>query len=63
MVNTILAKRVNHIVAKGDHSVWPKGAKSHGFSTIHKELKKRIIHQDSDEQTEVSLPSNEDAAE
>ena len=33
MVNTILAKRVNHIVAKGDHPVWPKGAKSHGFST------------------------------
>ena len=32
MVNTILAKRVNHIVAKGDHPVWPKGAKSHGFS-------------------------------
>ena len=34
MVNTILAKRVNHIVAKGDHPVWPKGAKSHGFSNI-----------------------------
>lgn len=33
MVNTILAKRVNHIVAKGDHSVWPKGSKSRGFST------------------------------
>lgn len=32
MVNTILAKRVNHIVAKGDHPVWPKGSKSHGFS-------------------------------
>ena len=34
MVNTILAKRVNHIVAKGDHPVWPKGSKSHGFSTM-----------------------------
>ena len=33
MLNTILAKRVNHIVAKGDHPVWPKGSKSHGFST------------------------------
>ena len=37
MVNTILAKRVNHIVAKGDHPVWPKGSKSHGFS-IHCEI-------------------------
>ena len=25
VVNTILAKRVNHIVAKGDNPVWPKG--------------------------------------
>lgn len=32
MVNTILAKRVNYIVAKGDHPVWPKGSKSRGFS-------------------------------
>ena len=32
MVNTILAKRVNHIVAKGDNPVWPKGSKSRGFS-------------------------------
>ena len=32
MVNTILAKRVNHIVAKGGHPVWPKGSKSRGFS-------------------------------
>ena len=35
MVNTILAKRVNHIVAKGDNPVWPKGSKSRGFSTHH----------------------------
>ena len=34
MVNTILAKRVNYIVAKGDHPVWTKGSKSHGFSKI-----------------------------
>ena len=34
MVNTILAKRVNYIVAKGDHPVWPKGSKSHGFSNL-----------------------------
>jgi hypothetical protein len=32
VVNTILAKRVNHIVAKGDIPVWPKGSKSRGFS-------------------------------
>ena len=32
MVNTILAKRVNHIVAKGGNPVWPKGSKSRGFS-------------------------------
>ena len=34
MVNTILARRVNHIVAKGDNPAWPKGAKSRGFSTM-----------------------------
>lgn len=34
MVNTILAKRVNHIVAKGDNPAWPKGAKSRGFSNM-----------------------------
>ena len=33
MVNTILARRVNHIVAKGDSPAWPKGSKSRGFST------------------------------
>ena len=33
MVNTILARRVNHIVAKGGNPVWPKGSKSRGFST------------------------------
>ena len=32
MVNTILARRVNHIVAKGGNPVWPKGSKSRGFS-------------------------------
>lgn len=32
MVNTILAKKVNHIVAKGGNPVWPKGSKSRGFS-------------------------------
>ena len=34
MVNTILARRVNHIVAKGGNPVWPKGSKSRGFSTL-----------------------------
>ena len=32
MVNAILAKRVNHIVTKGDNPAWPKGSKSRGFS-------------------------------
>ena len=35
MVNTILAKRVNHIVAKGGNPVWPKGSKSRGFSSVY----------------------------
>ena len=34
MLNTILAKRVNHIVAKGDNPAWPKGSKSRGFSNL-----------------------------
>ena len=34
MVNAILAKRVNHIVTKGDNPAWPKGSKSRGFSTV-----------------------------
>ena len=37
MVNAILAKRGNHIVAKGGNPVWPKGSKSRGFSS-HVEL-------------------------
>ena len=31
--NTILAKGVNHILAKRDNSAWPKGAKLSGFSS------------------------------
>ena len=38
MVNTILAKRVNHIVAKGDIPVWPNGSKSRGFSNIQSKV-------------------------
>ena len=34
MVNAILAKRVNHIVTKGDNPAWPKGSKSRGFSNV-----------------------------
>ncbi len=30
--NTILAKGVNHILAKRDNSAWPKGSKLSGFS-------------------------------
>ena len=33
MGNTILAKGVNHILAKRDNSAWPKGAKLSGFSS------------------------------
>ena len=32
MGNTILAKGVNHILAKRDNSAWPKGSKLSGFS-------------------------------
>ena len=34
MGNTILAKGVNHILAKRDNSAWPKGAKLSGFSIV-----------------------------
>jgi len=33
--NTILAKGVNHILAKRDNSAWPKGSKLSGFSISH----------------------------
>ena len=35
MGNTILAKGVNHILAKRDNSAWPKGSKLSGISTMH----------------------------
>ena len=38
MVNTILAKRGNHIVAKGGNPAWPKGSKSRGFSSLMEEM-------------------------
>ena len=34
--NTILAKGVNHILAKRDNSAWPKGSKLSGFSKLLK---------------------------
>ena len=37
MLNTILAKRVNHIVAKRDNPDWPKGSKLRGFSSYNRE--------------------------
>ena len=44
MVNAILAKRVNHIVTKGDNPAWPKGSKSRGFSSLLcKHIAERII--------------------
>ena len=43
MVNTILAKRVNHIVAKGDNPVWPKGSKSRGFSNRERKQREKLI--------------------
>ena len=33
--NTILAKGVNHILAKRDNPAWPKGSKLSGFSKAH----------------------------
>ena len=38
MVNAILAKRVNHIVTKGDNPAWPKGSKSRGFSIAFRKV-------------------------
>ena len=43
MVNTILARRVNHIVAKGDSPAWPKGSKSRGFSNYQVPLQSNNI--------------------
>ena len=43
MVNTILAKRVNHIVAKGDNPAWPKGSKSRGFSNVYDNVRKKHV--------------------
>lgn len=37
--NTILAKGVNHILAKRDNSAWPKGAKLSGFSSGSENVK------------------------
>ena len=34
MGNTILAKGVNHILAKRDNPAWPKGSKLSGFSNV-----------------------------
>ena len=47
MVNTILAKRVNHIVAKGGNPACPKGSKSRGFSMIQidRETFQVMLHQ------------------
>ena len=42
MVNTILAKRGNHIVAKGGNPVWPKGSKSRGFSSMKRKKNFRV---------------------
>ena len=43
VVNTILAKRVNHIVAKGGNPACPKGSKSRGFSTAQRNSKKEKV--------------------
>ena len=39
--NTILAKGVNHILAKRDNSAWPKGSKLSGFSTYQQQVKQK----------------------
>ena len=46
MVNTILARRVNHIVAKGDNPAWPKGSKSRGFSNNFLNLPGKVTFTD-----------------
>ena len=46
MVNAILAKRVNHIVTKGDNPAWPKGSKSRGFSSVKKRRKELNLTQE-----------------
>lgn len=43
MGNTILAKGVNHILAKRDNSAWPKGAKLSGFSTDNADYLERLM--------------------
>ena len=43
MVNLILPKRVNHIKAKGDYSIWPKGSKFSGFSSTFRKAVDSII--------------------
>ena len=43
MGNTILAKGVNHILAKRDNSAWPKGAKLSGFSNDRYPLEKETF--------------------
>jgi len=42
--NTILAKGVNHILAKRDNSAWPKGAKLSGFSTPEESYQRIFEH-------------------
>jgi len=42
VVNAILAKRVNHIVTKGDNPAWPKGSKSRGFSNRQSDIDKLL---------------------
>ena len=45
-----MARRVNHIVAKGDNPAWPKGSKSRGFSTTQRyaEVTDKKISKDMD---------------
>ena len=38
-----MAKRVNHIVTKGDNPAWPKGSKSRGFSTRKGTMVEQLI--------------------
>ena len=43
MGNTILAKGVNHILAKRDNSAWPKGSKLSGFSTTTRRVQGKAL--------------------
>ena len=59
MGNTILAKGVNHILAKRDNSAWPKGAKLSGFSNKQKTTETNVTTATETEVTETQKTTAE----